>query len=142
MRDIIRGRAARTLGEQFVVLEAIAAGTMTYCVDSPKGRTTYQPTARDRLAAIEILGRYAGMLNEDVGAGNDQNWRTSEALSRSLLAALSDPSVRRWLVAERPEVLGALVGGIADRISPPAVEASAEIVLEPSPDTGSRSEPS
>lgn len=143
-RDVLRQRAASAVMDRIPLLEAIADGALgwTYATNKRKPRkdggetleTTqhdYQPTARDRIAALELLAKLAG-LHEPSGAesGNSAAWRSAEALSRALLGALSDPAVRRWLAAERPEVLGALTAG-ALGATVGAVRADAMAALPP-----------
>ncbi len=111
--DIIRARCKDSFFSRIHVLEAIADGTIETYTTGPKGTTVFTPSARDRVAALDTLAKYGGVSTAEGGSSdNSKAWATAEALSRSLLAALSDPSVRRWIAQERPDIMGVVTASL------------------------------
>lgn len=84
------------------------AGSKTV-VTFPDGKqqvTETPPGPKDRAAAAQALLRYAGVERAAEGAGG--GGVNPADLLRAMLAALSDPAVRRWLETEQPDTLQAL----------------------------------
>jgi len=106
------------------VLEDIATGNFE--VDSvsrttlPDGRvqetvTTIRPTPKDRLAALEQLGRYGRIPTSPDGEGVGGSVDPGKMLVL-LVTALRDPAVRRWVEETHPEAVAGLRAVAAEEV--------------------------
>lgn len=106
---LVRQRARASFVHRVNILERIADGEYQQQVtttgpDGKKTVTTYTPSAKDRMQAVRMLGEYGGIPTTDSdakGAGVGD----PATMTRALLGALSDPVVRRALLAD-PQLSG------------------------------------
>lgn len=101
---LLRQRARASFAYRLGVLEQIADGGYTQQVttkapDGKKTVTTYSPSAKDRMQALRMLGEYGGVPTTDSDAKGGGGLDPA-TMTRALLGALSDPVVRRTLLAD------------------------------------------
>lgn len=115
----IRERARAFAPKALQVLQDIAEGKQTAGTRTvttfPDGRQQISETApgpKDRAAAAAALLKYAGLepLTGRSGGQGDRGTLLGAGgdILKALLAALSDPAVRKWLEKDQPETLQAL----------------------------------
>lgn len=105
-------------------LEAIAAGesvseTWTELANGMVQRTHSRPTAKERMQAVAMLGRYARIPEgaaPSPGAGTLQP-QDLPTLVRALGVALADPGVRAWLERSHPDVVSLLRAAAATDVT-------------------------
>lgn len=112
VKRLIREAASREMLMRVPLLTQIADGQMVYRkrkIDS-NGRATmeeYEVTPRDRLYALELLGKASGAFEKE--EEGSEVIADPAAIATALTAALRDPSVREWLMGNE-QVMGLLRG--------------------------------
>ena len=100
----VRIRARASYASRLHELERIIDGTSQQTVvkktpDGQKTVTTVSPNAKEKVLALQELAKL-GRLHSDDSSSVDA---TEEQVAKAVIAALSDPAVRAWLIANYPD---------------------------------------
>lgn len=100
----VRIRARASYAARLHELERIIDGTSTQVITKrdPDGRktvSTVTPNAKEKVLALQELAKL-GKLHSDDAASVDA---TEEQVAKAVVAALSDPAVRAWLITNYPD---------------------------------------
>lgn len=133
--DLIQRRCKGVFSQQLHVLEEIAAGTLTnqsvqvYPAQyndegkeiTPQRRVTTvtKPTFRDRLTALDMLRQY-GQVPTTAEAQRGRGGFGAGDLLKTLVQALADPTIRRWLMEPEQAEGFALLQAVAAQGALPA----------------------
>lgn len=124
----VRIRARASYASRLHELERIIDGTSKQIItkttpDGLKTVSTVSPNAKEKVLALQELAKL-GRLHETDAEGIEAS---EEQVARAVVAALSDPSVRAWLISNYPDQ----VSDLAELALPPNGEA-----IEPEPLSG------